>query len=248
MLAAIVSVMLALAATPSPEPTNPFTLTPSSPNPAALPVIGRTRSRTLCTALRRSVLPAIDVATKNDVQFAGARQSFYKYYIQNNEGPGKDFILFKLDQTTIATMQKNLRSYDGLLSDPALVVQGYSNPDDAHLLEDLKKKAQVLRAAQDLEINLLNGLMETERMNRYQTPSELEQKMKVAVGTDQLEQANGDQKVIEQYYGEFHGVTGLGQMATAKAIDTDLGTLETIHLRAAGALAQAVSSAQQLCR
>ncbi|HEX3469361.1 MAG TPA: hypothetical protein VHT05_14870 [Candidatus Elarobacter sp.] len=247
MLAAIVSVMLAVAATPTPEPPNPFTLTSPTPAPVALPVIGRTRSRALCTALRRSVLPAIDVATKNDVQFAGARQSFYKYYIQNDEGPGKDFILFKLDQTTIATMQNNLQSYKGLLADPALVVQAYRNPDDIHMLEDLKKKAEVLRAAQDLEINMLNGLMETERMNRYQKPSELEQKMKVALGTDQLDEATGDQKVIEQYYGEFHGVTGLGQMATAKAIDTDLGTIETIHLRAAGALAQAVSAAQQFC-
>jgi hypothetical protein len=243
MLAVIVSVLLGIAATPSPEPTNPFTLAPASP----LPVIGHTRSRTLCTALRRSVLPAIDVAKKNDVQFASARKSFYKYFIQNDEGPGKDFILFKLDQTTIADMQKNLESYDGLLNDPALVVQAYSNPDDAHTLEDVKKKAQILRATQDLEINMVNGLMETERMNRYRTPSELEEKMKVAIGTDQLGQATGDEKTIEQYYGEFHGVTGLGQMATAKAIDSDLGMLESIHLRATDALVQAVTTAQSLC-
>jgi hypothetical protein len=248
MLATLAAALLFAAVAPSPEPTNPFTLTPASPNPVTLPVIGVTHSRTLCTALRRSVLPAVDVAKQNEVQFASARKMFFKYYVQNDEGPGKDFILFRLDQTTIAAMQRNLGSYDALLSDPALVVQAYRNPDDARVAAELKKRAQVLRAAQDLEINVVNGLMETERNKRYQKPSELEQSMKVALGTDQLIQAQGDEKVIEQYYDMFHGVAGLSGLASARAIDTDFGTLQLVHQSAANALAQAVAEAQKFCR
>jgi hypothetical protein len=244
MLVALAAVlMLAIAPSPSPEPTNPFTLTNT---PAPLPVIGRTHSRLLCTALRRSVLPAIDVAAKNDVQFTGARTSFFKYYTQN-EGLGKDFMLFKLDQTTLVAMQKNLDAYDSLMADPALVPLAYRNPDDLRTVEELKKRAHVLRAAQDLEIMLLSGLLETERMNRYRQPSELEHGMKVALGTDQLGQAQGDQKVIQQYYDQFHGVAGLGALGTAKAVDTDLGTLQTIHLSAAKTLQQIVEDARKNC-
>lgn len=244
MLSALLAVLV--VAVPSPEPTNPFTLTPNTPAPV-LQTIGRTRSRQLCTALRRSALPAVDVAKKNSVEFNGARDSFFKYYTQN-EGLGKDFILFRLDQTTLVAMKKNLDSFDGLINDPALVARAYESRDDQQVVTALKERAKVLRAAQDLEIVVLSGLMETERMNRYRKPSELEHSMKVALGTDQLPQANGDEKVIEQYYDMFHGVSGLGSLSTAKAIDRDLGTLNTIHARAADDMRQAIDVAGKLCR
>jgi len=244
MFLALLTTLLA-AAVPSPEPTNPFTLT-NTPAPVPLTVIGGTRSRQLCTALRRSVLPAVDVARKNDVQFGGARNYWFKYYTQN-EGLGKDFILFKLDQTTLVSMQKNLDQYDKLIDDPALVARGYQNPDDVKLVSELKARAKVLHAAQDLEIQILSGLLETERMNRYRKPSETEQSMKVALGTDQLPAASGDEKTIEQYYDYFHGVAGLGSLGTAKAIDRDLGVLQDIHQKSANTLQQTVADAQKKC-
>lgn len=233
---------------PQPEPTNPFTLTPNTPPPASnLPVIGTTRSRMLCTALRRSVNPAVDAAKKNDAQFTGARGAFFKYYTQN-EGLGKDFILFKIDQTTLTQMQKNLDAYDALIADPALTVLAYRNEADIQVVEQIKSRAKVLHAAQDLEIQMLSGLLETERMNRYRQPSELEQGMKVALGTDKLGEAQGDAKVINQYYDYFHGVAGLGALGTAKAIDSDLGTLQNIHVHAADTLKQVADDAAKNCR
>jgi len=243
MLAVLAALVLAALA-PSPEPTNPFTLTPVSPSP--IPLIGTTRSRQICTAVRRSVLPALEHAKSNDVHFSGARTSFFKYYVQN-EGLGKDFILFKLDQTTLVAMKKNLDAYDTLLGDPALIARAYQSPDDARLVTDLKARATVLRAAQDLEYEVLSGLLETERMNRFRQPSETEQSMRVALGTDQLGQASGDEKVIEQYYDTFHGVAGLKGLASARAIDTDLETLQSISGKAAAALTQSADGALKRC-
>src|ERR1700730_13702503 len=195
MLALIASLLVAVASpVPAPTDTNPFTLTPATPGPV-LQTIGRTRSRVLCTGIRRSVVPALAVAKKNATSFTDARGMIFKYTVQN-EGLGKDYVLFRLDQTTLVQMQKNLDTFDKLLADPALVAQASVNPDDQKLIAELKKRTALLRDVQNAQINVLSGFLETERYNRFRKPSELESGAQHALGTDALPGATGDQKIL----------------------------------------------------
>lgn len=244
MLLVLVALIAGVVA-PSPMPTNPFTLDPATPA-ATLPTIGHTRSRAVCTAIHRSVIPALDLAQKNTATFTGARQAIFKYTVQN-EGLGKDFVLFQLDQKTLAQMQKNLDAYDALLADPALVPRSAINPDDATLIATVKMRAQTLRDVENLQISTLSGFLETERMMRYRQQSETEQEASSAIGTANLPSATGDQKVIDDYYHYFHDAIGPGRLADAKAIDLDLGEMQQLSDKSASALRSVAADAIAQC-
>jgi hypothetical protein len=246
MLALIASLLVAVASpVPAPTDTNPFTLTPASP-PPVLQTIGRTRSRALCTGLRRSVIPALAVAKKNAESFTSARGLIFKYTVQN-EGIGKDYALFRLDQTTLVQMQKNLDAFDKLLADPALVAQGSVNPEDQRLVVELKKRATLLHDVQNAQINVLSGFLETERYNRYKQPSELEASAQHALGTDVLPGAAGDQKILTDYYNYAHDPRGTNQLANAHAIDEDLGSIAAVATKSASSVDTLAMDAIHAC-
>lgn len=246
MLALLASLMIA-AMTPVPEPTatNPFTLTPASPRPQ-LETIGRTRSRALCTGLRRSIVPAIGVAKKNAVSFTDARAIIYKYTVQN-EGLGKDYQLFRLDQKTLVTMQSNLDVFDRFLADPALVPQASVNPDDQKLIAELKRRTKLLRDVQNAQINVLSGFLETERYTRFRKQAELEGEASHALGTDALPGATGDQKIINDYYNYAHDPRGSNQLANARAIDDDLGSVAAVAKKSADSVETLATDALRAC-
>lgn len=239
---ALATALALLAASPEPQPTNPFNLNPVSP----LPVIGTTRSRSLCTALRRSVLPALDASKKNEATFVAGRGLIYQYTIQN-EGPGKDFKLFQLDQKTITAMEANRTAFDRFLADPALVPRGARNPGDAALLERLQGQIRGLREAQEREINALSGFLETERMSRYRKRSETEEAMRSAVGAGSAPTIAGDEKVMRDYAIYFNDPRGSISLANARAIDDDLAAIQRVATIGSDALRQTADKTLKEC-
>ena len=91
------------APAPKPAPTNPFNLEPI-PLRSSLPVIGTTRSRPICTAIRTAVGPAVKLAMQNDQTFAGFKTTLYNYTVKETES-AKDLRLMQMDRTVQAMVK-----------------------------------------------------------------------------------------------------------------------------------------------
>jgi len=164
----------ASAATPKPEPTNPFNLNPIPP-PTNLPLIGTTRSKPVCTAIRRAVAPAVQAAMKNDATYGAMRKTIFDYVVKDNE-PARDLHLMQMDRQ-IDGMVKNMDAIENALKSPALDIPGTAKPEDAKMLRDLKASLANVWAAQKTQLNAMSGFVETERMRRFGQLSESELQM-----------------------------------------------------------------------
>jgi hypothetical protein len=164
---------------PKPTPTNPFNLDPI-PRPAdsSLPVIGGTRSKPVCTAIRRAVAPAVAAALKNDQTYGVLRKTIFDYVVKDSE-PARDLHLMQMDRQ-VDTMVKNVTTIEDALKSPALDIPATAKPEDAKMLRDLRASLGYVLAAQKGELNAMSGFVETERMRRFAKLSESEQNMQNA--------------------------------------------------------------------
>ena len=117
--------VVALAATPAP---NPFTL--ETPNPAAtafpvLPEIGRVRTASPpCAAMRDLVIPSFAAALRADKIFTDARSALPKYIEQVDQNLSqnpafREMMLTRLDKQ-VTDMKQNLLVLNRALGDPRL--------------------------------------------------------------------------------------------------------------------------------
>lgn len=182
----VLSVLLvAIAATPAPAPkpapTNPFNLNPI-PRPTSLPVIGTTRARPVCTAIRQAVAPAIAAAIKNDQTFSGFKTNLYNYVVRETEST-KDLRLMQMDHT-VQEMVKSVDTLEKAIKSPGLDVPTTANPDDSSTLKKLRGSLQGILAAQKVQLDAMSGFVETERMTRFGTLSESERSLANATSPD----------------------------------------------------------------
>jgi hypothetical protein len=177
--------MVAIAATaapaPKPAPTNPFNLDPI-PRPTSLPVIGTTRSRPVCTAIRQAVAPAIQAAMKSDQTFAGFKTSVYDYTVKETES-SKDLRLMQMDHT-VQEMVKSTDSLEKAVNSPGLDVPRTATPEDSATLVKLRAMLRGILSAQKVQLDAMSGFVETERMSRFGQLSETERAMRNATGPD----------------------------------------------------------------
>ncbi|HTD34793.1 MAG TPA: hypothetical protein VK665_14085 [Candidatus Elarobacter sp.] len=165
------------APTPKPEPTNPFNLNPIAP-PTNLPLIGTTRSKPVCTAIRRAVAPAVAAAMKNDQTYGVMRKTIFDYVVKDSD-PARDLHLMQMDRQ-VDGMVKNLDAIETALKSPALDIPATAKPEDAKMLRDLKRSLASVWAAQKTELNAMSGFVETERMRRFGQLNETELAMQRA--------------------------------------------------------------------
>ena len=182
MLAIVALGALLLAAAspapvPKPTPTNPFNLEPI-PVPSALPLIGTTRSKPVCTAIRRAVAPAVAAAMKNDQTYGVLRKTIFDYVAKDSE-PARDLHLMQMDRQ-VDGMVKNVDALEEALKSPLLEPAANTKPDDAKMLRDLKRSLAGILVAQKTELSAMGGFVETERMRRFGQLNETEQNMQRA--------------------------------------------------------------------
>jgi hypothetical protein len=183
--------VLVAVATPAPAPTNPFNLNPI-PVSTTLPVIGTTRARPVCTAVRRAVAPAVAAALNNDRTYGVIRKKIFDYVVKDSE-PARDLHLTQMDRQ-VDTMVKYVDALEQALKSPALEVPGTAKPEDAKTLRDLRASLTNVLVAQKVQLNAMSGFVETERMRRFGELSESEKNMQqannpnvVVPGTGQLQ-------------------------------------------------------------
>jgi hypothetical protein len=164
---------------PKPTPTNPFNLDPIPLPSPSLPVIGTTRAKPVCTAIRRAVAPAVAAAMKNDQTYGVLRKTIFDYVVKDSE-TARDLHLMQMDRT-VDTMVKNIDAIEEALKSPALDIPGTAKPEDAKMLRDLKRTLNGVLAAQKTQLNAMSGFVETERMRRFGKLSESEMNLQNAV-------------------------------------------------------------------
>jgi len=177
---AVGALVLALATpapAPKPTPTNPFNLIPI-PAPSMLPVIGTTRSKPVCTAIRRAVAPAVAAAMKNDQTFGTLRKTVFDYVVRDSD-EARDMHLMQMDRT-VDTMVKDVQALEDAIKSSALDVPSTAKPEDGKTLRDLRAGLAGILAAEKTQLNVMSGFVETEQMRRFGQLSESEQNLQRA--------------------------------------------------------------------
>ena len=173
-LGALVLALASPAPAPRPTPTNPFNLEPI-PVPSHLPLIGTTRAKRVCTAIRQAVAPAVAAAMKNDQVFGTLRKTIFDYVVKDSE-EARDLHLMQMDRQ-VDGMVKNVDAIEEALKSPIFDLPDAAKPEDVKQLRDLRKSLGGILAAQKTELNAMSGFVETERMRRFGKLSESEQNM-----------------------------------------------------------------------
>lgn len=180
----VLSVLLLAVATPAPAPrptaTNPFTLAPIPGTP--LPVIGTTRSKPVCTAIRQAVAPALRAAMANDQVFGVLRPSVYRY-VSTDTDTQKDMHLMQMDRQ-VDDMVKSIDALETALKSPSWDT-AKANPDDAKTMHQMHDSLASVLEAQKVQRDVMSGFVATEQQRRFGQLDESQKQMMAATGNVQ---------------------------------------------------------------
>jgi hypothetical protein len=239
---------------PKPTPTNPFNLDPVTPAPLSspLPVIGTTRAKPVCTAIRRAIAPAVAAALKNDHTYGGLRKNIFDYVVKDSE-EARDLHLTQMDRQ-VDTMVKNVNTLEDALKSPSLDIPGTAKPEDAKTLRDLKRTLTGVLAAQKGQLNAMSGFVETERMRRFGQLSESELNMQrtnssnVAPGgvlQTPIPVSGFLRDTSNTFNPQHRTVSGLND---AHLLDRDLGDISALTTQYEDAAAKVIIPAANSCK
>lgn len=253
---AVGALVLALATpapAPQPTPTNPFNLIPIPP-PATLPVIGTTRSKPVCTAIRRAVAPAVAAAMKNDQTFGTLRKTVFDYVVRDSE-EARDMHLMQMDHT-VDTMVKDVQALEDAIKSSALDVPPTAKPEDGKTLRDLRAGLAGILGAEKTQLNVMSGFVETERMRRFGQMDESEQNMQKATNPNITNPGGGGlvtpspmggflRDSEDQFDLKHHAPNGLHD---GHLLDHDLGQITAMTNRYEEAASKVIIPAANSCK
>ena len=239
---------------PKPAPTNPFNLDPVTPPPLSspLPVIGTTRAKPVCTAIRRAIAPAVAAALKNDQTYGGLRKKIFDYVVKDSE-EARDLHLMQMDREVDA-MVKNVNTLQDALKSSTLDIPPTAKPEDAKSLRDMKSTLSNVLAAQKAQLNAMSGFVETERMRRFGKLSESEENMRRANSSADAGPLAGQTPVpisgflrdTQNTFNPQHRVaSGLND---GHLLDRDLGDISAITTKYEDAAAKVIIPAANSCK
>jgi hypothetical protein len=253
VLAALFIALATPPPTPAPAPTNPFNLNPI-PASSALPIIGTTRSRALCSAMRRVVAPAVLAAMKNDKTYDGFRKNLWDYTVNGTEA-SRDLKLMQMDRT----VQSMVKSVDDL--ETALNSHGFDSPPnaaqkDAQALDTMRQTLRGVLESQKVQLDVMSGFVETERMSRFGKMSESEASLARATGPDQgtLNHPSATATDAPSYAflrdssNVFKNPTSKISLDVAHSLDRDLGDLAAVTSKREDNASKVIIPATQLCK
>jgi hypothetical protein len=255
-LGALVIGLASPAPAPRPTPTNPFNLN-AIPQPSSLPtlpVIGTTRAKPVCTAIRRAVAPAVVAALKADHTYGGLRKTIFDYVVKDSE-EARDLHLMQMDRQ-VDTMVKNVDEIEQALKSPSFEIPGTAKPEDAKMLRDLKGTLSGVLAAQKIQLNAMSGFVETERMRRFGKLNETEENMQRATAPNIANGPNGSlqtptpisaflRDTQTTFNPQHRTVSGLND---AHLLDRDLGDISAYTTRNEDAASKVIIPAANSCK
>jgi hypothetical protein len=166
LLAAIVLTLVATAPSLSQGASAP------SASSSPLPVIARTVSRRVCSALRTHIGPAIGMMTQNDENIAKGVPLFAQYNTANGDksDAARNIALLRMENL-VSPLANNSIAIQQALNDPELFPPAAHNPDDQTLLAIRDKLLQAW-ASQNLSLDIINGFVATQQMGDLQHADE----------------------------------------------------------------------------
>ena len=232
-----------VAGTASAQTTPPNAAPPATVT--ALPEIGRTRSRPLCTALREIVAPAILSTQRADAQFSEARPLVFDAIA--GDAAGKAMLMRRIDRAMLA-MAREVMTLKGMLDDPRL---GAPNATDASAGDekaraDLKQAVRVLYESESRQLNALNGFLENGRRDDLKTDSEDILNLKSALDGMTPPPVGGQIAGQEKYLGAPPRYTN--KLAEAHDVDRWVGRVVAVTTKREEAASSVIVAAAGLCR
>ena len=240
-------------ATPAPAATgNPFTLEPLPPTP--LPVIGTTRSRALCTAMRRAVAPAVVAAMKTDATYGDFRKQLYDYTVYGTE-TSRDLKLMQMDQK-VQSVVKTIDDLETALQSHAFDAPPNATAKDAETLAAMRRSMQAVLSSQKVQLDAMSGFVETERMTRFGRLSESETALKTATQPEQIRPNPQPGVTTEPTSRAFLNDSsqmikippGKISLDTARKLDNDLSDLAAVTSKREDAATAVIVPATNLCK
>ncbi|MDB5071087.1 MAG: hypothetical protein JWM87_2198 [Candidatus Eremiobacteraeota bacterium] len=239
---------------PKPAPTNPFNLDPVTPAPfsSSLPVIGTTRAKPVCTAIRRAIAPAVAAALKNDQTYGGLRKKIFDYVVKDSE-EARDLHLMQMDRE-VDVMVKNVNTLEDSLKSSTLDIPPTAKPEDAKALRDMKTTLTGVLAAQKGQLNAMSGFVETERMRRFGKLTESEENMRRANSAADSGPRAGQTPIPitgflrdtqNTFNPQHRAASGLND---GHLLDRDLGDISAITTRYEDAAAKVIIPAANSCK
>jgi hypothetical protein len=143
-----------------------------SPQPSPLKQIIDVKSRSLCTALRDNVAVSLAGLISNDSNIDIGRKAMMKMGGDEVKGSTAGKMDALVGENVVGSIVHNLVLIDQKLNDPERFP---ANPktDDDRLALQVKAQLQAIEDAQKLQLNVLNGTVETVNMNgmRHDMPA-----------------------------------------------------------------------------
>lgn len=238
---------------PQPTPTNPFNLD-RIPQATTLPLIGTTRAKPVCTAIRRAIAPAVAAALKNDRTYGGLRKRIFDYVVKDSD-EARDLHLMQMDHE-VDLMVKNVDTLNDALKSPALDVGATTKPEDAKTLRDLRATLSNVLVAQKVQLNAMSGFVETERMRRFGQLSESELNMQRTNGPNLATGRGGPLETpppvtgflrdTQNTFDPAHKV--VSSLNDAHLLDRDLGDIAAFTTKHEDAASKVIIPAANSCK
>ena len=222
------------------------------------PVIGTTRTRALCQAIRKVVAPAVLAAMTSDKTYATFRKSLYDYTV-NGSDTSRDFMLIRMDRSVDA-MVKSTKELESELDSYNFTTPANTGQRDAEALAKVRESLRGVLAAQKVELDAMSGFVETERMRTFGQLSESERSMQAAVGPPTSApnvpgQSFGPSNTDDSSYGFLHDSNNVFKLPVSKIsldqahfLDRDLGDLAAFTSKREDVASKAIIPATNLCK
>jgi hypothetical protein len=254
VLAALVVALATPPPAPAPAPTNPFNLNPI-PASSALPIIGTTRSRAICSAMRRVVAPAVAAAMKNDKTYDGFRKNLWDYTVYGTEA-SRDLKLMQMDRT-VQSMVKSVDDLETTLNSHLFESPANAAPKDSQALAAMRQTMRGVLDSQKVQLDVMSGFVETERMSRFGRMSESEANLARSNGPEQGSAANRPSALatdapsyafLRDSSNVFKTPAGKISLDVAHNLDHDLADLAAVTSKREDNASKVIIPATQLCK
>jgi hypothetical protein len=252
----LVTFVLALLS-PTPQPTNPFTLDPI-PAGSLPPIIGRTRTRALCLAIKKAVTPAVAAAMSSDKTYAGFRKQLFDYTLTANEG-NQDYKIMQMDRS-VQLMVKSTFELQAALDSGEFAAPADASQTDLDALNKMKDALKGVLQAQNVELDAMSGFVETERARLFGQLNETERNIQGAVGIASNQPGPlGDQSNVPNNGGSSFGFLQDSNqvfnqpritisIVKARTLDGDLGQIAAYASHREDAASKVIIPATALCK
>jgi hypothetical protein len=158
ILAAALAAQFALTGQTPPQP---------SPQPSPLKEIIDVKSRALCSALRDNVAISLAGLISNDANIDVGRKAVTKMAADQIKGSTAGKMDALVGENVVGSIVHNLVLIDQKLNDPQRFPAD-PKTDDERLATQVKAQLQAIEDAQKLQLNVLNGTIETDALNAMQ--------------------------------------------------------------------------------